>query len=77
MRSMITASMAERDRQVDAGLADLYLDLDIRGTSMLAFSDPARVARLGYEAAMPIVGEFVASRGGDIDLGPSGGQIAP
>ena len=53
MRSMITASMRERDRQVHGGLADCYLDLDIRGVSMLEFDDPATVASRGYEAAMP------------------------
>ncbi len=53
MRSMIAASMRERDRQVRDGLADLYLDLDIRGVSMLDFEDPSGVARKGYEAAMP------------------------
>lgn len=53
MRSMITASMLERDSQVSRGLADLYLDLDMRGVSMLEFGDPAGVADRGYEAAMP------------------------
>lgn len=51
MRSMITASMRERDRQVSDGLADFYLNLDIRGVSMLDFSDPVSVATRGYEAA--------------------------
>ena len=53
MRSMITASMRERDRQVGNGLADFYLNLDMRGVSMLDFSDPVSVATRGYEAAMP------------------------
>jgi lysophospholipid hydrolase len=55
LRSMITASMRERDTQVLSGLADCYLDLDIRGISMLAFNDPAGVAQRGYEAAMPML----------------------
>ncbi len=53
MRSMITASMLERDSQVDSRLADLYMDLDIRGVSMLAFDDPSGVAARGYDIAMP------------------------
>jgi hypothetical protein len=53
MRSMITASMLERDTQVSSGLADHYLDLDMRGVSMLEFDDPSGVAARGYEAAMP------------------------
>lgn len=60
MRSMITASMLERDTQVSGGLADLYLDLDIRGVSMLAFDDPSGVAVRGYDAAMPQLEASVA-----------------
>ena len=55
MRSMIVASMRERDNQVASGLADCYLDLDMRGVSILDFGDPASVAMRGYEAAMPIL----------------------
>lgn len=61
MRSMITASMRERDRQVLGGLADCYLDLDIRGVSMLDFDDPAGVANRGYEAAMPVLEAWLES----------------
>ncbi len=60
MRSMITASMQERDRQIRAGFADCYLDLEVRGTSMLDFRDPAGVALRGYEAAMPRLEAFLA-----------------
>lgn len=59
MRSMIAASMRERDRQVRDGLADLYIDLDMRGVSMLEFDDPAGVAARGYEAAMPRLEEWL------------------
>jgi NTE family protein/lysophospholipid hydrolase len=62
MRSMITASMRERDSQVQAHLADYYLDLDIRGVSMLDFNDPAGVARRGYEAAMPQLEQWLRSK---------------
>jgi predicted acylesterase/phospholipase RssA/CRP-like cAMP-binding protein len=62
MRSMITASMRERDSQVQAHLADCYLDLDIRGVSMLDFKDPSGVARRGYEAAMPKLEAWLGSR---------------
>jgi predicted acylesterase/phospholipase RssA len=61
MRSMITASMRERDAQVTGGLADCYLDLDIRGVSMLDFTSPAEVAARGYDAAMPILEAWLAS----------------
>ncbi|HXV69823.1 MAG TPA: cyclic nucleotide-binding domain-containing protein [Acidimicrobiia bacterium] len=68
MRSMITASMRERDAQVQDGLADCYLDLDIRGVSMLAFDSPREVAERGYESAMPVLEkwmETLTSAGGE------------
>lgn len=60
MRSMISASMRERDNQTLAGLADCYLDLDMRGVSMLEFDDPTGVAQRGYEAAMPTLEDWVS-----------------
>jgi len=62
LRSMITASMRERDRQIHSGLGDFYINLDIRGTSMLDFSDPAGVANKGYDAAMPALEAWLASQ---------------
>lgn len=59
MRSMITASMRERDAQVHDGLADCYLDLDIRGVSMLEFDTPRQVAQRGYETAMPLLEDWM------------------
>lgn len=64
MRSMITASMRERDRQVATGLADFYLNLDMRGVSMLDFSDPGAVAARGYEDSMPALEAWLAGRQG-------------
>jgi hypothetical protein len=46
------------------GLADCYLDLDIRGVSMLAFDDPSGVARRGYDAAMPALETWMESEAG-------------
>lgn len=61
MRSMITASMQERDRQIRTGLADCYLDLDMRGTTIVDFSDPVGGALRGYEAAMPRLEAYLAT----------------
>jgi predicted acylesterase/phospholipase RssA/CRP-like cAMP-binding protein len=72
MRSMITASMRERDAQVSDGLADCYLDLDMRGVSMLEFDSPKEVAGRGYEAAMPVLEAWLSSVGSEpIDDGTS------
>ena len=62
MRSMISASMHERDMQASAGLADCYLSLDMRGVSMLDFEHPSKVVQRGYDAAMPALEEWLANR---------------
>ncbi len=62
MRSMIVASQRERDLQVARGLADLYLDLDLRGVSMFDFDQVATVAQRGYEAAMPALEAWLGAR---------------
>jgi hypothetical protein len=62
MRSMISASMLTRDTQVNQGLADCYIKLDIRGISMLDFDKASTAAERGYEAAMPILEDWLASR---------------
>jgi predicted acylesterase/phospholipase RssA len=61
MRSMITASMRERDAQIHDGLADCYLELDIRGVSMLEFDTPRDVAARGYDSAMPVLEQWMES----------------
>ena len=53
LRTMITASVRERQRTVERGDIDLYLDLDLRGISLLDFDNVRPVAEAGYEAAMP------------------------
>lgn len=65
LRSMIVASLADRDRLVEEGYADLYLDLDMRGISMLAFNEVPSVALAGYEDALPRLTAFLAERNAD------------
>ena len=60
LRSMITASMRSRDQLVRDGVADLYLDLDMRGASMLDFADPASIAQQGYDLARPHIVEWLS-----------------
>ncbi|MFZ0014642.1 MAG: cyclic nucleotide-binding domain-containing protein, partial [Acidimicrobiia bacterium] len=66
MRSMITASMRERDRQVVDNLADFYINLDMRGTSLLDFADPDQVVAKGYDAAMPSLEAWLTAEAGDV-----------
>jgi predicted acylesterase/phospholipase RssA/CRP-like cAMP-binding protein len=67
LRSMITASMRERDRSVDEGLIDLYLDLDMRGISLLDFDRSAAVMNAGYEAAAPRIEAWLELKQGSGD----------
>lgn len=64
MRTMITASVRQRKRSVERGDLDLYLDLDLRGISLLDFDSTMEVAPLGYEAAMPRLEAWLAEREG-------------
>ena len=62
MRSMLVGSMRERDRLVAAGYTDLYLDLDLRGVSLLDFETVEPVAQAGYDAARPRIEAWLAQR---------------
>lgn len=63
--SSFVAAMRDRHRHVDSGLADLYLDLDLRGHGLLDFEAMAAIAEAGYEAAKPRVDAWLAERTGD------------
>lgn len=63
LRSMLVGSMAERDRLIAEGYADLYLDLDLRGISLLAFNEVDSVAKAGYDAAKPRLEAFLEGQG--------------
>lgn len=69
LRSMITASANRRDRVIQSGVVDLYLDLDLRGVGMLEFGTVDRVAAVGYESARPRIEAWLEGRA---DPGRSG-----
>ncbi len=62
LRTMITASVRERVRILERGDVDLYLDLDLRGVSLLDFERVRPVAQAGYDAAMPRLEAWLRSR---------------
>lgn len=62
MRTMIAGSVREQNRHIDSGIVDLYLDLDLRGISLLDFENVRPVAAAGYEAAMPKLEAWLASQ---------------
>lgn len=55
---MLVGSMHDRDNAVQSGLIDLYVDLDLRGVSLLAFDEVSAVADRGYELAAPRITEW-------------------
>lgn len=64
MRTMIAGSMREQSRMLNRGDVDLYLDLDLRGISLLDFERVRPVVQAGYDAAMPKLEEWLESRDG-------------
>ena len=65
VRSMITGSARERDRNIDAGVIDLYLDLNMKGVSLLDFDQAATVTEAGYEAASPQIEAWLKQSKGE------------
>ncbi len=66
--STIVAAMRDRNTHVRDGVADLYLDLDLRGHGLLDFDACAAIAEAGYEAAKPRIDAWLADRTGDRDV---------
>ena len=64
MRTMIAGSMREQSRMLGRGDVDLYLDLDLRGVSLLDFERVRPVVQAGYDAAMPKLEAWLEARGG-------------
>ncbi len=65
--STIVSSMRDRHDHVANGLADLYLDLDLRGHGLLDFEALAAIAAAGREAAQPRLEAWLTSRNGALD----------
>jgi predicted acylesterase/phospholipase RssA len=63
IRSMITGSVREQDKNLEAGIIDLYLDLNMRGVGLLDFDKAASVAKAGYEAAAPRIEAWLRESG--------------
>jgi predicted acylesterase/phospholipase RssA/CRP-like cAMP-binding protein len=62
MRTIIAGSVREQSRMLDRGDVDLYLDLDLRGVSLLDFDNARPVAQAGYDAAMPQLEAWLETR---------------
>lgn len=60
MRSLLVAAAEARDRGVRSGLADLHMEFDLRGVSLLDFDATERVAEMGYQQAKAMLGEWLS-----------------
>ena len=65
--STIVSAMRDRHAHVANGLADLYLDLDLRGHGLLDFEALAAIAAAGEEAALPRLEAWLDSKNGAHD----------
>ena len=65
--STIVSAMRDRHEHVANGLADLYLDLDLRGHGLLDFEAVAAIAAAGEEAALPRIEAWLTERNGAHD----------
>jgi predicted acylesterase/phospholipase RssA/CRP-like cAMP-binding protein len=77
MRSMITGSMGHREMVVAEGMADLLLDLDMRGVGLMEFDRVVDVAAKGYEVAMPRLEAWLEQRRADGSPVPGAGEFLP
>ena len=75
VRATVAASAQERNRLVEAGAADLYLPLDLRGVAPLDFDDVEPIVQRGYDQALPQIRDWVdsagqpfAGEGSDVDV---------
>ncbi len=59
MRSLLVAAAQARDRGIEERLADLHLQLELRGVGLLAFDVVEPVAQRGYEEAVDALRMFV------------------
>jgi predicted acylesterase/phospholipase RssA len=62
MRSMITASVRDRDRVLAEGRVDCYLDLHLGGVNLLDFERVEEVAQRGYADARPRLEAWLEGR---------------
>lgn len=62
MQSMMVGSNQARDNMLQQELADLYLNIHVRGVGMMQFKAVDMAAQCGYESAIGPLREWAASR---------------
>jgi predicted acylesterase/phospholipase RssA len=52
IQSLMVGSTLKRERALEANLADLYINIHVRGVGLLQFEALERAAKIGYEASI-------------------------
>jgi predicted acylesterase/phospholipase RssA len=60
VRALVAGSVRDRDRLIEDGTVDWYLDLDLPGVALLDFERVAEIAGRGYDAAAPRIAELLS-----------------
>lgn len=68
VRSMLVASVRDRDRVVQEGIADLYVDVTVDGAGLLDFSAAEHIAANAETTIRPVLRRWLRQTGED-DLG--------
>jgi predicted acylesterase/phospholipase RssA len=63
LRSMLVGAGQAREDMLEAGLADLYHNIHVRGVGMLDFEKVAKVAQIGYEESIEPLRRWLESGG--------------
>lgn len=63
LQSMVVGGSQLRKRVLDDGLADLYLNIHVRGVGLLEFEKVEEVARIGYEESIGRLRQWLESGG--------------
>jgi hypothetical protein len=73
MQSMVVGSALKRQQILEQGLADLYLNVQVKGVGLLQFEAQAQAqaAQLGYESALEPLRAWALERGGAVSSTPA------
>lgn len=61
MQSLMVGSASARERALEANLADLYLNIHVRGVGLLQFEAVEKAAKIGYEESIGALREWLAA----------------
>ena len=60
LQSMMVGSVSARQSMLNEGLADIYLNIVVRGVGLLEFEEVEKIAQLGYDESIDTLRQWVA-----------------